>query len=547
VSQIKVDANECACRYAFIVELVKQNRLALAALECKKLNDDHPQFFEGWYLAGRVALQCGDAGNALSAIDVALEYAPDHMDSLVLKCEVLRTLNRVDDAVQLAGRTAALSLAVENQASAAAKASVLTNLACLLVACHEYHAALPLARKAVELDANTALHHVNLAAVLRFLGEREEAESALDHAILLDPHDGESYGMRSSLRKQTPSANHVEQLQSYLSGGSGGWRTRVHVHYALAKEYEDLESYEAAFRELKRGGDLRREHTHYEVENDISTMEQLSKTFNADLLARASGGFHTEEPIFVLGLPRTGSTLVEQILGKHSCVQAVGELNNFAAAVMRQIQASERPARVDRSQLVRQSAQLDMAELGKAYLDSTRPFTGKRPHFVDKMPLNFLYCGLIKLALPRARIIHTVRHPLDACFAIYKQMFNAAYPYSYDLDMLGRYFVAYWRLMEHWKNAMPGSIYDVVYEELVADQEGVTRRLLDHCGLSFEAECLQFHRGRDAVTTASASQVREPIHARSVGRWRCYSRQLQPLVERLQEAGIHVAHSATPS
>ena len=249
-------------------------------------------------------------------------------------------------------------------------------------------------------------------------------------------------------------------------------------------------------------------------------------------------GHETREPVFVLGLPRTGTTLVERILGNHSAVVAAGELRQFPEQMIRLARESLGGRDLPRDELVAHTLKLDMRELGRRYVESTRPRTGARPHFVDKLPLNYLYCGLIHGSLPGARIVHLRRHPLDACYAIYKTLFSRAYPFSYDLGELGQYYVAYDRLMSHWRTAMPGVIYDLHYEAIVDDPEGETRRLLDHCGLEFESACLDFHRSPEASTTASALQVRQPIYRDSVSRWRNVAAQLEPLTQVLRSNGI---------
>jgi len=188
--------------------------------------------------------------------------------------------------------------------------------------------------------------------------------------------------------------------------------------------------------------------------------------------------------------------------------------------------------------LVRSSSSLDFRQLGETYIKSTRPFTGNTPRFIDKLPLNFLYIGLIRLALPNATIINLQRNPMDTCYAIYKQLFVDAYPYSYDLEELARYYVAYHQLMEHWRDVLPGVIHTVRYEEFVDDVEHHTRQLLEACGLEWQPECLKFYENKEASTTASTAQIRRPVYKSSVGKWREYEEQLQPVVRILKNAGI---------
>jgi hypothetical protein len=227
------------------------------------------------------------------------------------------------------------------------------------------------------------------------------------------------------------------------------------------------------------------------------------------------------------------------VLSSHPDVQSAGELNTFGLELMRLARQGAAPP-ASRIDFVRATAQVDFAALGRAYLQGVQPLRDGRPWFVDKLPFNFLYAGLIHLALPNARIIHLRRHPLDTCFAVYKQLFKDAYPFSYDLDELGRYYVAYHRLMEHWHGVMPGVVLDVRYEDVVADLEGQARRLVAHCGLPWNDACVRFHENVQATTTASATQVRRPVYDTSVGKWRRVERQLEPVRVLLQRAGIDV-------
>jgi hypothetical protein len=237
--------------------------------------------------------------------------------------------------------------------------------------------------------------------------------------------------------------------------------------------------------------------------------------------------------VFVIGLPRTGTTLVERILGSHSKVFAAGELNQFAMQMVAALQTATGPS-ASKLELIAASLGLDFAALGRAYLRASQPYTGNRAHFTDKTPQNFLYCGLIAAALPGARIIEVVRHPMDSCYAMYKQLFTMAYPFSYDLGDLAAYFSGYRRLMQHWHAVLPGRILTVRYEDVVRNQEATTRQLLAHCGLDWEDSCLQFERNTQSTTTASAVQVRQKVYDSSVGKWERFKRQLQPLADGLR-------------
>ena len=505
----------------------KDLKQALAA--CEQLNREHPDYASGWHTASQLALRLEKPAAALAAIDRALAIEPGNTDGLLQRglC-----LGRLGDTAALEPLVA--DLAGRELATAYRRAT----LGMLYTQLERREDAVACYERAAALEPDRAKHFYNIAALQRSLGDTAQAEANFDRAIELDPADWEAIKVRSELRKQTPDENHVAALEAILAAGIADPRGEVHVCYALAKELEDLGEWERSFGYLERGAGQRRSLMRYDLQRDIDTMAAIEETFNAERLAATVAGSDNGEPIFVVGMPRTGTTLVERILGSHSEVYSAGELGNFATVLMQQMRAKVNDPATPRDELVRLSASIDFAALGDAYVESTRPFTGNTSRFIDKLPLNFLYVGLIRLALPNASIVSVRRHPLDTCYAVYKQLFVDAYPFSYDLEELARYYAAYDRLMRHWETALTDAVYTVRYEQLVDDFEPEVRRLLEHCGLGFEEACLRFHENRTASTTASTVQVRQPVYKSSVGNWRHYRAQLAPLIAALEDAGI---------
>jgi tetratricopeptide (TPR) repeat protein len=510
-------------------ELLGQGKAKDAIDVCEQLNREFPDFASGWHTASHLALKLNNPKMALAAVEMALSYEPESTAWAIQKARCLAGLHdmkRLDTQLQkLSDRT--IDTAYQ-----------LSTVAMLQTQLGRREIALELYKKASKLEPEQAVHFYNVACMQRSLGELDEAETNYDQASQLNPADDESFKMRSDLRRQTPDRNHVEKLEELLKKGIDDERGLVQVRYAVAKELEDLGESERSFEHLKAGSDRRRKLMQYDVERDLETIEAIKDTFDADTFAGSMDGCDNAEAVFILGMPRTGTTLVERILASHSDVFAAGELNNLAAQLMTSLRMQARDQRVSREEFVRSSAKLDFKNLGEAYIQSTRPFTGHTPRFIDKMPLNFLYVGLIHLSLPNAKIINLHRDPVDTCYAIYKQLFVDAYPFSYDLEELARYYVAYSKLMDHWNAVLPGVIHTVRYEDVVADLEGESRRLVDYCGLEWQEECLKFHENKEASTTASTAQVRRPIYKSSIGRWRDYESQLQPAVRVLQAAGI---------
>jgi tetratricopeptide (TPR) repeat protein len=514
---------------ARVWEYLEQGNVKDTISACEQLNRQFPEFASGWHTTSHMALRLGNPPMALAAIEKALSFEPESVAWAIQKAQCLAALGDMErlptEVQQLMSRK------METAYQYSAVGMLLTRLG-------RREDAVALYQKAARLEPKAAVHCYNIACMQRSLGELEAAETNYDKAISLNAEDWESYKIRSDLRRQTPDRNHVEELEQLLADGIDDERGMVQICYAVAKELEDLGEGERSFAHLKTGSDRRRKLMKYDVENDLETIEAIKKTFSADVCSAGNEGCDNGEAIFILGMPRTGTTLVERILASHTDVFAAGELNNFAAQLMTMMRAQNIDKRITRNEMVRSSASLNFKQLGEAYINSTRPFTGKTPRFIDKMPLNYLYVGLIHLALPNATIINLQRDPMDTCYAIYKQLFVDAYPFSYDLEELARYYVAYYQLMEHWHTVLPGVIHTIKYESLVDDIESKTRLMLDACGLEWQEQCLRFYENKEASTTASTAQIRRPIYKSSVGKWRDYEEQLQPATEILQQAGV---------
>jgi tetratricopeptide (TPR) repeat protein len=510
-----------------IVRCIDAKDLRKALAICQQLNRQYPEFAYGWYLASFLMQKVRHYSDAIKAINRALQLA--YLDKYQLhktRCHF--------EANDIAGAMAAAGILKDKSFVDPLLHSQLGSLLHLL---GDNVSALVHYTKAIELDASNAEHYFNRAAVQRYFGDVAGAEAGFDAAIAIKPDEFEAYSGRANLRTQTRERNHIAQLKEVIA------RTRspaglIHLHYALSKELEDIGDFDAAFASLKLGADTKRRHMQYSVDTDLQIIAKICEVYGAELFDGHIQGSQNPDPIFILGMPRTGTTLVERILSSHSSVFSAGELNNFSLELIRLVGRALGPKRPSRLEFVAATAALDFRALGEAYVSTTRPLCDGSPYFIDKLPFNFLYAGLIHLALPRAKIINLQRHSMDTCYAVYKQLFKDAYPFSYDLDELGQYYIAYHHLMQHWNTVMPGVMHTMRYETLVADIEGESRRLLEYCGLPWEDQCLRFHENTRASTTASALQVRQPIYATSVGKWRHYDRQLEPLRERLEDAGI---------
>jgi hypothetical protein len=350
------------------------------------------------------------------------------------------------------------------------------------------------------------------------------------------PQNGYAYYLRSTLRTQTEASNHVAELRARLQAPFQDDSGRAACQYALAKELEDLGQDDASFATLTEAAATKNRTLQYDLPSDLAAIEAIRSAYTAEAMQADVAGHDEEGAIFIVGMPRTGTTLVERMLSRHTDVAAAGELMDFGQALIKATQPrfDELPDNTP----AEASLTMDFAALGRAYMATAREAALGSRMFIDKMPINFIYCGIIQKALPKARIIHLVRDPMDSCYAVYKTLFGQAYFFSYNLDGLADYYATYHRQMRHWHEVMPGQILDVHYEDLVTDPEGQARRILAFCNLDWQDAVLAPSENEKPSMTASAAQVREPIHARSVQKWRRYEAGLAPLKARLQAAGV---------
>jgi tetratricopeptide (TPR) repeat protein len=515
--------------YELVERSLAAGNMQHAVAACRELNTQFPNNFDGWRIAGEVHLAMQKADALLFSTERALALRPQDPTILLQRVEAFLGADNLSEARQLL-----LQLAGIDFGNAALHDRAGRHMASLDL----HDESRQQYERAAALEPGNAALHYNLATAQRFTGQIDGAIASLDKALALDPRDFEAQAMRSSLKTHTPDSNHLVELTSLLDDPDLPERGKVSVCYALAKEYDDLDDIDNSSKYLQRGAVTRRRRMDYNVESDLGVVEKLKSIYSQEFFSRNHSGHDSVEPIFVIGLPRTGTTLVERILGSHSSVHAAGELDTFGRVMVRLVEESSAAKPTDRLELIERCSTLDMDELGRAYVDDARLLTDGSPRFIDKLPFNYLYAGLIHTALPKARIVSLERHPMASGYAMYKQLFRDPYPFSYDLDDLAKYYIAYRELMEHWNLVLPGVIHTIKYEKVIEDTEGESRCLLDHCGLDWEDQCLRFYENSQASTTASAAQVRQPVYRRSLDRWKLYREFLAPFERRLNDAGI---------
>lgn len=513
---------------------VHQHCLAILKLD--------PSFPDAWFLCGVIAAHNGLRAKSVEIIEKAVGLAPDNPEYRAELGKQLLASDLPERALEAAEATYALAPSNLPTLNTLGTVFSYANEHAKALNCFERAARSLTARagEAANLSAEwQAELSFNLAAELQFAGRFDEAEAAYEQAIELKPEMFRAHSALSTLRRQTPESNHLDRLEALRDKVSNS-RDQQQIGYAIAKEQEDLGRYDDAFASLSWGKQAQAEATPYDADEDARLFTRIRQLFTPELMDKHSGGCDNPEPVFVLGMPRTGTTLTQEILSSHSQVFAAGELQNFPLQVKRLTDSSA--AGLFNLQAIEESQRLDMENLGSAYIDSTRPRTGHSTFFIDKLPLNFLFIGLIRLALPNAKLVCLRRDPMDTCLSNYRQLFATSFShYQYNLDLLdcGRYYIEFDRLMRHWHELMPGKIYEVQYETLVNDPEPAVRALLTYCGLPWEEKCLAFHERNTSVATPSAVHVRQGIYTSSVNRWQRYGSAMQPLYELLQSAGFY--------
>lgn len=387
----------------------------------------------------------------------------------------------------------------------------------------EHETSLALIERAGQLGATGPDFQFYRAVQLSFNGRLDEAEADLESCILADPPLGRAFLQLARMRTQTPERNHLPRIEQALTQAEPGSENEAGLEFARYKELEDLGRYTHAWDALTRANHLMYQRLTHDPAREAAILESLAQIDPGD--SRAAPGLKEgPQPIFVIGLPRSGTTVLDRILGNHTQVHSAGELGDFARML---IWATDHCATVVPDEVILDRlGHVDWAELGRLYLKQTQWRALGKPFFIDKLPRNWMVAGLIHRTFPRAPILNVVRDPMDVCFSNYRALFGDAYPYSYDLDALAQHHRQYKRLMAHWHTAFPGAILDVDYARLAREPEAVAREVFAFCGLEFEAGCTDLTRNTAVVATLSMAQVRQPIHARAFGEWQPYAEQL---------------------
>jgi len=510
-----------------------QRQFKTAEDYCRKILTADPRNADAHLVLAMLAVETGQLLPAAKLLQRAAAFAPDNPEYLAQLGRVLIMLNKPEQAEMAAAKALALN---------PQDGVTLDTIGCIYSHTADHDKAIGPFTQATSANPGNPDFHYNLALSQRFLGDFDGAESSYEKAIAADPACYKAQWSLAHLRRQTAQQNHIVRLETAINQVHDNDEAKILLHNGLAKEHEDLEHFDTAFTHMVSSNNLVRRREPYAIEEDRKLFNEIIDTFTHNIATQDSAGIDSEQPIFIVGMPRTGTTLVERIISSHSAVHSAGELNNFG-------QQLSRLANTQSQQLLdlptlRAGVKLDPEIIGQAYLESISPTTTKHKRFVDKMPPNFLNIGFIRRSLPQARIIVVRRNPMDTCLSNFRQLFSLEhanhYRYSSDLLDTGRYFLLFDQLIRHWEDLYSGQILQLNYEQLIANQDSESRRLINFCGLGWQDACLHFETNNSAVSTASSAQVRQPVYATAVERWRHYEQHLQPLRQLLEDNGVTV-------
>jgi tetratricopeptide (TPR) repeat protein len=481
------------------------------------------------FIAGTAALERRELRPALRHLNRAFELAPHRAEFPANLARALSTAGESRRAKEFAD--VAWACAPSNPATLDILGNVYSE-------CSAHTMALLAFERAVALAPRRAPLRYNLATSFVSVGDIARAGSEIETCLLCDPYHWRSHLALSHLATQTPTKNHLARLSTLLASHAEDIEARICLHLALAKEHEDIGNFTKSFEHLFQGKQLAGSALRHQAGQDIAVFDAIKRI---DSTVKPGRGHDSTEPIFVFGMPRTGTTLVERILSSHPDVTSAGELREFGIAI-RKVCGAELLAASHDAVTARISS-IDWQQLGEIYLNSTRHVTGHTPHFIDKFTHNFLYAGFIARTFPNARLVCLRRNPIDTCLSNFRQLFSRKLPYynySFDLADTGNYFVLFDGLMAYWRRHLPGRILEVDYEDLVHAQRATTRTIIDFCGLPWHEDCLDFQANASPVATASSVEVRTAMYTSAVRRWHKYKPQLTELLSILERAGIMI-------
>jgi tetratricopeptide (TPR) repeat protein len=499
---------------------LNENQIAAARVTLESLAEEAPQNIDVHLILAGIAW---DEDRVRDATRHALDAAKMLPDDELLIADVIAALIQSGETVAALKALDHPAFQRSREIGALVRASSFRNKLA------EHADALKLLERAKSLGADGSDFRFSRAMQLVFNGRMKEAEAELDACLRMPNAPARATLELARLRKQTPERNHLDDLARRIKTVPKDSEACAAIEFARYKELEDLGRYDEAWNALARANAIMYARHSHDPAASRRLFERLTGIATPEFLKSGDVVHEGAQPIFIIGMPRSGTTVVDRLIGNHPDVSLAGELDDFALQMR---WAADHQATLDETVLDRLH-KIDYAGLGRRYLDQTQWRAHGKRYFTDKLPRNWMVAGLIAKALPQAKILHLVRDPMDVCFSNFRVMFADAFAHIYDLDALASHYREYRRVMDHWHAAMPGRVLDVVYADLVRDPETSMRRVLDFCGLAWDPACVDLTANESAVATLSTAQVREPIHARAIKEWMRYEKQLAPLEKAL--------------
>ena len=511
-----------------VTELMHEGKLLKAEQICRQFLQNNKRHVEGMCLLAEIGIELKIYDDAEFLLASALELAPTHIYARSQYLNLLIRIGKYKAAEQQVETL--LHEQPDNLSFKVAKANVLTGLG-------EISQAIALFEQAIaqsELQNNpVAGFHLQLGHAFKAKGDITKAIAAYQQAYKLEPSYGDAFWSLANTKTYRFSDEEITQMQDQQSVEGLALTDKIQLHFATGKAYEDRQEYNQAFQSYQQGNDLQHAHNGFDI-NKIEQQVAEQIKYNTPELFKNRGdlGLNAPDPIFIVGLPRAGSTLLEQILASHSQVDGTMELHNILGLAARLRGRNQNNQANQESQYPKNLHEIKpdyFKRFGQQFIDETQVYREHAPLFIDKMPNNFLHIGLIRLILPNAKIIDARRAPMACCFSGFKQLFAEGQDFSYNLEDIARYYQAYLKLMAHWQQVLPDFVLTVNHEDVVDNLEKQVRRILDFCGLAFEQSCIDFHKTKRNIKTPSSEQVRQPIYKSATEQWRHFEQHLAPL------------------
>ena len=515
----------------YIDQILNEGRLGLAERQCRAFLKKNPTHTYAMSLLSEIANRLGYFDDAEFLLEKAVEFKPNDGDLRMQYAAILRKKQKFAKTMKQVNILC--DQYPDNPIYQAQKASEIMQNG-------DHAQAIKMFDDILNKNPYNFSTHTSKGHAQKTLGKTDKAIISYQSAYQIKPDHGEAYFSLANLKTYSFNSDELNSMREQVGRVDLSLRDKSYFHFALAQACESIGEYDEAFFHLEKGNKIKNDQSKYSIERmDAELQAQIDvcdEDFFKDL---GSGGYATTDPIFILGLPRAGSTLIEQILASHSMIDGTLELPNILS-IAQSLRGDDIYGKLGNYPKSMKSLSLDQREsFGKSFIEDTRMHRKDAPMFTDKMPNNFRHIGLIHLIMPNAKIIDARRYPLDCCFSMFKQLFAQGQEFSYGLAEAGNYYRSYVKLMDHWDKVLPNKILRVNNEDVIEDLEGQVRRMLNFLELPFEEECIAFHETDRSVRTASSEQVRQPINKKGMGRWKPYAKNLKPLLESIGEELLH--------